>query len=82
MSLVSVIGIEIYCRQGGDTELETVGDASSAFEEMSRGSGRTHFPSGGREDFQPAIEMRCVDGQGQMNGHGLAMVATAHQGDG
>ena len=65
-------GIELYAE---------VFDAAGALDEMSGGGGRADIGGRGFEQLQPAVEVAGVDGQGQMFGHGAALIDAAGQGD-
>jgi hypothetical protein len=64
---------------GGDAELEALGDAPGAFDEMRRGDRWAGLSGGGLEQGEPAVEMLCVDRQGQVPPHRIAVIVARHQ---
>ena len=67
---------------GRNSQFEAVGNAVRSLEEMRGCYRRTDLSRGLGKDLEPAIKMRCIDRQGQVGRHRLAVIATAHQRDG
>jgi Rrf2 family transcriptional regulator, nitric oxide-sensitive transcriptional repressor len=65
-----------------NSQFEAVGNAVRSLEEMRCRCRRADLWRGLGKNLEPAIKMRCIDRQGQMGRHRLAMIAAAHQCDG
>jgi hypothetical protein len=70
-----------HAAPGGDAELQALGDALYAVDEVRCGGVRADLACRALKQLQPTIEVARVDRQGQVLFHGLAMIPARHQGD-